>query len=456
MSHTPAGIEDDADVLAGLNWLAKVSGDPGAFWRRLEDAQTCYRKYTVTQKNLGQDPELGKLGPDLVASFLAQAKSLIDSRRTYDFALASRCIPWVKMIGANVNELARVTGAEDRARRMLAAPGTEPDGTLLELVVGGNYAADGQEVEFVPESPGQRKTPDLHLSVPGEADPFAIELKRLRQGQYEQDERTRHLQIFLRAAGIVRACSLSLHLDVKYTRELRDVPEEYLAKHLSRFLASPLVTLYSYPWQDEFGVGEIRQANLGAVLDDIRDSSLYFGTKMARLLSGGPVRETGYHLVAGGKPDVRDPRYLEDVHYASVVTWQCVAPDAIAKKARHVKNRLVEAEKQVQSAGIGIIHLAMDAEVGCESSDLRRERNREAILEFRSESRIAALYVHYLVPRVSESHSWLVDETVDKFGVGRDEVPTRMIFADSKALSNELPAWKQSVPVPKPLVGRSG
>lgn len=446
----PAGIEQDRDVEAALHWLASVSGDAPAFWCRIEGAQAHYRAFTAAAQNLGLDPDLADLGPDLVASFLAQAKSLLDGRRTYDIALASRCIPWIKQLGVNVNELARVDGAAERARRMLADVSTAPDGTMLELVMGGNYAADGLEVTFVPEAPGQAKTPDLHLFVPGVAEPVAIELKRLRQGQYELEERARHRLMFRQAAAIVDARGLSLHISVTYTRELKDVPEGYLAERLSRFLTSPLVLPGAYPWRDEFGAGEIKPANLAAVREDTRDSSLYFGTKMARLLSGGQVRDSGYHLAASGEPDDRDPRFLDEVRYASVVTWQCTAVESIEKKARHVKNRLVEAERQVRSAGIGIIHLAMDAEATCESSDLRRERNKLAILEFKSESLVAALYVHYLVPRISEAHSWLVDETVDKFGAGRGEVTSMMIFEGSRPLDNDLPAWKQTVPVPKP------
>lgn len=144
-----------------------MSGDTPQFWRRIEAAQAYYRAFTEASQNMGQDPDLADLGPDLVASFLAQAKSLLDSRRTYDFALASRCIPWIKQLGVNVNQLARVNGAAERARRMLADASTAPDGSMLELVMGGNYAADRLEVIFVPEAPGQAKTPDLHLFVPG-------------------------------------------------------------------------------------------------------------------------------------------------------------------------------------------------------------------------------------------------------------------------------------------------
>lgn len=445
----PAGIEQDQDIEAALQWLASVSGDASVFWRRIATAQARYRAFTEASQNLGRDPDMADLGPDLVASFLAQAKSLLDSRRTFDIAFASRCIPWLKQLGVNVNELAKVEGAAERARRMLADASTAPDGPMLELVMGGNYAADGLEVKFVPEAPGQAKTPDLHLLAPGMADPMAIELKRLRQGQHELEERARQRLIFKRAASIIDARCLSLHIDVTYTRELKDVPERYLADWLSHFLDSPLILPGAYPWRDEFGAGQIKQANLPAVREDTRNSSLYFGTKMARLLSGAPVRDGGYNLVAGGKPDSRDPRFMDEVKYASVVTWQSTAAESIEKKARHLKNRLIEAEKQVRTAGIGVIHLAMDAEVGCDSSDLRRERNKQVILEFKSESLVAALYVHYLVPRISEEHSWIVDETVDKFGVGKGEVPSMMIFKGSMPLDNELPAWKQTLPVPK-------
>lgn len=242
---------------------------------------------------------------------------------------------------------------------------------------------------------------------------------------------------------------MSVDIDVNYKKELRDVPESYLADWLRRSLSSQVIMLGHYPWQDEFGSGEIRAANLEAVRDDTRNSSLYFGTKMARLLSGRPVRESSYHLAASAEPDGRDPRYIDEIHYGSVVTWQCTAPRAIERKTRHVKAKLVEADRQLRALAVGIIHLAMDVEVGCESSDLRRERNKEVILQFRSESLVAALYVHYLVPRVSESHSWLVDETVDNFGGGRDPVPSMMIFPGSAPMDNDLPAWRQTVPLPK-------
>lgn len=449
MPTLPVEIEQDEDVLAALRWLGQVSGDAAGFWRRLERAQQAYRRLAASPQLLGQDLDLSALGADVVGSFLAQTKSLLDDRRAFDIALASRCIPWVKQMGVNVGHLGRTPGAAERARRMLADNGCEPDGALLELVMAGNYAADGLDVAFIEEEKGRARTPDLNLSLPGLAEPVAVEFKRLRRGKYETDERDRHKRIFRQAATLIDQRRLSVAIDVNYKKELQDVPESYLADWLGRSLSSQVVTLGHYPWQDDFGSGEIRPANLEAVRDDTRNSSLYFGTKMARLLSGRPIRESTYHLAAGGKPDGRDPRYIDEIYYGSVVAWECTAPRAIERKARHVKAKLVEADRQLKAHGVGIIHLAMDVEVGCDSSDLRRERNKEVILQFLSESLVAALYVHYLVPRVSESHSWLVDETVDNFGAGRDPVPSMRIFPGSAPIGNDLPAWRQKVPLPK-------
>jgi len=240
--------------------------------------------------------------------------------------------------------------------------------------------------------------------------------------------------------------SLSVHVDVTYTQELGKVPHSYLVRHLMNALASPIIAPMGYPWKDKFGFGVIKRANLVAVRQDIRrNGNLYCGTKLARLLCGYVVRESGYHLAVGANPDERDPRFIDLIHHGSVVTWRCIAPAAIEKKARFVKAKVVEADRQLKDHGSGIVHLAMDMELQCESSDLRRARNIEAIKDFRSISNILAIYAHYLVPRVGEFQSWLVDETVDRFGQGSNPVPSQMIFPASTPIDNELPAWKQQV-----------
>lgn len=448
MNAKKQGLDDDYDVRSALDWLAVASGDPGQFWTRLTKAQDWYRIVTSNPNNLGQDPNLASFSNDLVGAFFAQSKSLLDDRRSYDFSLGSLTVPWVKQLGRNIGAIDQVQGARERASRMLRSSPTDPGSAMLELVMASNYAADGSRVAFVNELKGRAKTPDLHLHVEDSEYVIPIELKRLQRGKYELEEARRHGLIFRAVAEIVDRQQASIHIDVTYTRELADVPVSYLADRLIHAQSSPIVTLRSYPWRDEFGFGEIGPANLDAVKQDIHDSSLYFGTKLARLLSGNAVREHGYHLAAGATPDARDPRYIQEIHYGSVVTWQCTAQQAIERKARYVTAKLVEADRQLSGHGLGIVHVAMDAELQCESSDLRRARNFEAIRGFRSES-IVALYVHYLVPRISEAHSWLVDETVDSFGAGSEPVPTLKIFSESTPMENDLPAWRQHVPIPR-------
>lgn len=442
-------IEDDLDVRAALAWLGRASGNERAFHARLESAQSAYREFTASAEHRGQDPAVGEFGADVVAAYFAQAKSFVDERRTYDFALASTTVPWVKQLGRHVALLDGIVGARGRAARMLSAETVTPDSAMFELVMASNYAANGLEVAFVEEARGQARTPDLRLTIPDLPRPFFVECKRLERGQYEQMERARHRLLFRDLARLIHASALSVHIDVIYTRELAEVPDTYLTEHLRQALASTIVTPGGHPWKDEFGYGEIRRANLAAVREDTRDASLYFGTKLARLLSGRIVRETSYSLAAGADPDSRDSRYINRIHYGSVVTWQCVAPRAIERKSRYVKSKLVEADRQLQGLGPAIVHMAMDAELACESSGLRRARNIEAIKAFVPISTLVAIYVHYLVPRISEAHSWLVDETVDTFGPTTEPMEPTRIFPAASPVDNDLPAWQQPLSPPE-------
>lgn len=97
--------------------------------------------------------------------------------------------------------------------------------------------------------------------------------------------------------------------------------------------------------------------------------------------------------------------------------------------------------------------MAMDAKLACESSGLRRARNIEAIKAFEPKSALVAIYVHYLVPRSSEAHSWLLNETVDTFGPTTEPMEPTRIFPDAPLVDNDLPAWQQ--PLSSPELGPS-
>lgn len=438
---TAAGVENDPEIAAALSWLAACSGDAQAFFARLVEAQQRYREITSDAAAYGRDPSWSDLGPDIVAAYLAQGKSLLDDRRSYDFVLVSHVAPWLKQLGANLPALAKVEGASDRALRMLRTNQVLPDSALFELVMASNYAAEGFDVAFIEE--GSKKTPDLRLSGKDLGRELFVELKRLQRGDYEVEERRRHVEIFRELEIFLHEQRLSLDVDVIYDRELADVPVDYLRQHVARAMASPILLPGGYPWRDEFGSGLIRAANVAAVHRDTAQSYLYFGTKMARLLSGRVVSENSYHLAAQASPSPKDPRYIDRMAYGSVVTWQCTAPAAIDRKAKYVRSKLAEADRQIAGYGRGIIHIAMDAELHSEASDLRQRRNHDTLCTFQMNSQAVVVYLHYFVPRVSENHSWLTDETVDVFSRLEPPPPAFRAFPKSKALDNDEPAWRQ-------------
>lgn len=444
-SHIPTsgGVEKDPEIAAALNWLAISSGDAPAFFARLNAAQQRYREVTADIAALGKDPSWSSLGPDIAAAYLAQGQSLLADRRSYDFVLVSHVAPWLKQLGKNLPALARVDGATNRALRMLRQTTVLPDSALFELVIAGNYASEGFDVAFIEEGPG--KTPDLRLSSGEPNGVLFVELKRLQRGDYEIAERRRHVEIFRQLEALLYERALSVDVDVTYEKELADVPDDYLLERVQRALASPIRLSGGYPWRDEFGGGIIRNAKVAAVHRDTRESYLYFGTKMARLLSGRIVSENHYHLAAQASAHPEDPRYIDRMSFGSVVTWQCIAPKAIERKAKYVRSKLAEADKQIAGHGRGIIHIAMDAELHSRASDLRRQRNQDTLGSFQMTSKTSIVHLHYLVPRVSEDHSWLIDETVDVFSRLDRSPPPFPAFPNSTTLNNDEPAWRQHI-----------
>jgi len=437
------GVEMDSDIKSGLDWLAHASGNEAQFWARLEAAQQTYRTLIADAEVYGQDPSWEDLGTDRVSAYLAQAKSLLDDRASYDFVLISHVAPWIKQLGANLKTLERIDGARERARRMVQNATVSPDTALFELVMAGNYADAGFDVAFINE--GAKKSPDLRLSNPSTKEQIVVELKRLQRGQYEIEERRRQGEIFDRVEAMIHDRELSVDIDVTYDRELKDVPDDYLALMLERSLSSPIIVQNGYPWKDAFGSGVIRAANVDAVHLDTRDSYLYFGTKMAKLLAGRPISEQNYNLAARATSKRDDRRYIDRIYYGSVLTWKSSAPAAIERKAKYVRSKLHEADLQIVGHGAGVVHIAMDAELDGSASDVRRRRNLDAVRGYRMESDTRIVYLHYVVPRISENHSWITDETVDVFSRLSNPTPPFPAFPAASKLGNGLPAWHQKV-----------
>lgn len=436
--HT--GVMEDKDVAIGLEWLGQMQGDNNKFQTRLQSAQHNYICVTNDAEFFGKDFDINLYGKDIVASFFAQAKSLLDNRRAYDISIASHIIPWVKQLGRNCHLINDIPGARERAKRMLDEEKVHPDTALFELVIAGNYADKGYHVEFIPEQKGIAKTPDLKY-FDNKDQAFYIECKRLQKGKYETDERGLHNKLINLTGALNILETFNIWLDVTYNSELKDIPDDYIYGHLKNF------NNRYYAWDDFHGRGIVKAINLNKVHEDIlKNGSVMFSTKFARLMKGAALRDEYYNIYARAKPDNRDPRFIEFVEQASLVTWRCINPTSFESRSKHVTSLLKTIDDQLLTYGPGIAHIAIDVDIQGDVADKRRQKNDEAISRFAPRSNLCRTMVHYMVPRIDEDSAWMVDETFDERLSYRPELnltPQIAVFTDSQILDNDLPGWRQ-------------
>lgn len=234
---------------------------------------------------------------------------------------------------------------------------------------------------------------------------------------------------------------MNIWLDVTYSSEVKDAPEDYLIRHLSRFKGA------FYEWLDEHGRGFIKTADFSNIRKDISDEgSLLFSVKLARLIKGDPLEDENFNVYATGKPDERDSRYITNAKNASLITWRCISERSFEARSRHITKTLSEIDEQLIGYGLGVGHIALDVDVQKDVADKRRAKNHDAMRKFQTKSFIARINIHYLVPRMDENSSWMVDETVDEFYASKvvgEEIPVVHAFPEAVSFDNDLPGWHQ-------------
>lgn len=433
------GIELDPDVERALAWMHRVAGPDLA--RRIQEAKQHFANACLPPAGsmLWPDP-MGLLPPgDLPAGILVQADALIRDRRYFDARLASRTVPFLKLIGSALPLLVRTEGAEERARAFLNARNEHPEGNLLELATAARYLLEGYPLRFIPES--DRRTPDIELLAgPASAQ---IECKRLRVGEFERLETARVREMFAPACDLAQARSAFVHLDVIFLAPIAAVPETYLVEHMEAALRE---TVAEHAWSDGFARGKIMQGDRRAIDDDTRDSSLLVGPKLFRLFTGTAVPSQRVLMGARGVSHDVDPRYLDGFQSIALCSWNTENPESVDARARHVRSKLAEVDRQLQNCALGSAHIVVDAERDANTADLRRERIREQITSFRFNSRIGALTTHYLLTHNAESKSWTIDETAEYASrMPEPFLEDPRLFMKGEELGSE-PAWRYAPP----------
>ena len=434
------GVAEDGDVSAALDWLLSVERNPKDLLERIRVAQAYYCDNSAPVNSRWPQMSALLFKQDLIAGYLAQVDAFLNDRRAYDLLLGSKIVPFFKHIGLGIGELAKIPGATTRATRLLRPNGEHPDGGIFELVAAVRYAREDFDVEFIPEA--TERAADMRLGAGGLDKFMHVECKRLRPSVYELRETANAMELFKPMEDLVHRRRLNMHLDVNFKVELSSVPRNYLVDRATSAITSPILLSGGYPWRDEYAEGLITTASLHEVRADIVESSLIVGSKMARLLCGRRVSEGTYFIALSAEARPDDPRFVDSVDFASVVTWQCSSDASVNARARHIRSKLADIDRQMKTAEMGIVHIGMDAERDSGTADLRRARNLEAVRSFRAASNTVEFNLHYFLARVTESTAWTIDETVDwnsRLGEGLLDDPRLLMGATE--IDSEIAAW---------------
>jgi hypothetical protein len=354
---------------------------------------------------------------DIAAWYILQAETFATNRVFWAPEGVMRAVPYLTRIGKELPSLLTVKNVEERAARIMLTERRQPDSGIYELLVALAYRRGGwNRVEFVPETPGHGRTPDLHVFRPRSR--WAIECKRLRPSSYAAREKIRGTKLAEPIHAIALETNESVVVEVKYKVELDKVPEDYLVAPVR--LAIEQRSLIA--WNDEIASGRVRPVNWPLARKVLAVDDVYFGgSRMIELLVGYYVHEADHSMAAKWRRSAARPAYAEAVYQASVVSWRSQSHQAVFQKARHFRRVLANAEAQLPSDRPGVIHIGIESYAGADVDFMRHFSN---IFEARSfelrKSRLRWVYANYFVPEMTtrEDETWAITETMVPYKVG--------------------------------------
>lgn len=355
---------------------------------------------------------------DTVAWYILQAETFATDRTHWTPEGTMRVVPFLTRIGKELPLLLTVKGVEDRAARMMLQERRQPDGCIHELLVALAYRRGGWgRVEFVPETPGRGRTPDLHVFRTGSR--WAVECKRLVPSTYAARERSRGTTLAQRVHELCLELSESVVVEVKYQIELQDVPDDYLSRHVASAIARRSLT----PWRDEVATGRVRPIDWALPRRVLAKDYVYFdGSRMIELLVGRYVHTADYSMAAKWRPAPSKPTYADAVYQASVVSWISESDAAVRQKARHFRSTIANAEDQLRADRPGVIHVGIETSAGAEIDFARHFLNTMEARSFApANSRLRWVYANYFVPEATtrENETWAITETMVPYKIGK-------------------------------------
>lgn len=429
----------DSNVLLACAWFAELA-NKRTWEQRKEETR---RSFLIAKESWSRGEPVPFYNPaDTASWYLFQGNAYATDRMNWVPEEAVRIVPTLTRIGEELTKLLAIPGAEDRARRLMNADRSQPDGGLFELLVALAYYRDGWETAFAPERPGVAKTHDLNVRKGRSR--WAVECKRMDRSSYEARERVRGEELARPVHRLALAAGRSIYMQIAFDAELDAIPDDYLALHASAYLGAAGANY----WSDEHGIGTIREIDWTLAREVLAEDDVYYGSsRMVELLIGRYDHDFAHSMSGKWLPSRTRPFWASAVYQASVVGWRNQSATAICKKAKHFRATVAKATAQLPTDQPGVVHVGVETWAGSLADGVRHLLNKLEMMDFDpGTSRLRWVYGEYFAPEVStrSDEGWAIEETSASYRVGshrtREPLPYHMLLTP-EAKTNHGVHW---------------
>jgi hypothetical protein len=356
---------------------------------------------------------------DMFGWYLFLAEAFNEHPQNYEVNFGSRVLPIFARLGADLDQLIKIEGYEERVKRMIGPERSQPNGAFFEFLVANAYVTNGYQVAFHPEKRGKSRTHDIDASKNNKH--LAVECKRMEGGEYHEEERQRMRELWRPACHLAVLSGKSSLLDIEFKVELEAVPPDQLENITRNFLTSGMD---NYLFDDEYSKGVIRLLDLSPIQKALKNASWLFpGPQYTEMLLGS-YRRYDNHLIMQKVVHAPNPHFIDDIELAVAARWTSLSNQAIDRKARDVMSKVVDAHKQLPSDVSGVIHIGFEALGGKEVEARRYEKIKNSLQMFDSKGKpLEAVLCNVFSPEASPTETWAMDETCIYHTVALNKIP---------------------------------
>lgn len=395
---------------------------------------------------------------DWMGWYMYLIENLVDRPECDEPMQSSRVIPFFSAIGRNIEQLKMARGIKDRLHELLIDRNNQPDSTLYELVVVATYLRNGWNVSFIKETPGKWKTPDF-MAWRGNIC-FQVECKRLQKtADYSEAERQEWIRRWIPLAEILKADSVSLHVDVTFHVPLESTKLDCLTRIFAKIRPNlDSGKLLSY---EADGVAmKVRPINVDVWERHFKEFSVRCPSpQMVTLLVGSYSPYGKYtHGIEPTAIEIRgknDGKHVCNVFFSGIkkaysAEWRSVSEESINMKAKDVKRKLSQAVAQLSEIIPGIVHIGYETHEGPVVEFARRSKIDASISNFDPGSKnLHAIFLNAMQPSTGQDgFGFECAETTLSYGsacrTNPDEILSDNLILQTDDLAvDETTHWEQ-------------